>query len=495
MVRAFRGGTPILCLTLTLAAVAGTRPAFAQRRAAVERSALSTTGARTPGPQRARNVILIIGDGMGDSELTVARNYQVGAAGRLAMDRLSYTGAMTTHAVREEQPSAPDYVSDSAAAATAWAVGRKTSNRRVSTLPGTGEAAPTLAELVRAHGMATGNLSTAEVTDATPAALAAHVNDRRCQGPADMGPCVQFQRRHGGPGSIAEQLVDHGFEVLLGGGRQRFTQALDTQTRDGGTLTVLDAARARGYEVVEDVAGLAAAAPDRKVIGLFAAAEMTPEWTGEPATPYPGSGPQRCLEGQRPAQQPGLADMTRIAIDRLQRAQAGKPRGFLLQVEGASIDKMGHLANPCAQIGETVALDAAVAVALDFAAMHPDTLVIVTGDHGHAVQILPPPDDTDHSPGLLSTLLTADGVPMHVSYATTAKSGRYQEHTGTQIRVAATGPRAERVAGVIDNTELFRLILDALGVPPPASGAPRVGAGGVQLPPHATFDAKAEWRS
>jgi len=155
-------------------------------------------------------------------------------------------------------------------------------------------------------------------------------------------------------------------------------------------------------------------------------------------------------EGQRPASEPSLAAMTRTGLDRLQAAQEGKPRGFFLQVEGASIDKMSHVANPCAQIGETVALDAAVAVGARLCRTHPDTLIVVTGDHGHAVQILPLPTERDHSPGRVSTLLTADGGPMHVSYATAATAGRYQEHTGAQIRVAAQGPQAERVQGVID---------------------------------------------
>src|SRR5690349_2525549 len=59
---------------------------------------------------RARNIILFIGDGMGDSEITAARNYQVGAAGRLAMDTLPFTGSATTYSLLENDPSKPDYV-------------------------------------------------------------------------------------------------------------------------------------------------------------------------------------------------------------------------------------------------------------------------------------------------------------------------------------------------------------------------------------------------
>src|SRR5215467_12506222 len=82
---------------------------------------------------RARNIIFLLGDGMGDSEITAARNYQVGAAGRLAMDSLPFTGAVTTYALQESNPAKPDYVTDSAAGGTAWATGKKTSNGRIST--------------------------------------------------------------------------------------------------------------------------------------------------------------------------------------------------------------------------------------------------------------------------------------------------------------------------------------------------------------------------
>src|ERR1700739_4075730 len=82
---------------------------------------------------RARNIILFIGDGMGDSEITAARNYQAGASGRLAMDTLPFTGSVTTYALQEGDPAKPDYVTDSAAGGPAWATGHKTSNGRIST--------------------------------------------------------------------------------------------------------------------------------------------------------------------------------------------------------------------------------------------------------------------------------------------------------------------------------------------------------------------------
>jgi len=416
----------------------------------------------------ARNVILFIGDGMGDSEITMARNYHVGAAGRLALDSLPLTGTVTTYAVTEDNPTRPDYVVDSAASATAWATGHKTSNRRLSTAPGSGAPLETILELAQKQGYATGNVTTAELTDATAAALGAHVNHRNCQGPTNMASCPHHAKAAGGPGSIAEQLVDHHIDVLLGGGRQRFDQVIDFGPYKG--QTVIQSAVAQGYTVVTNRAELQTTRPGEKVLGLFAPAEMSPEWTGEPARAMPGSGPQRCVEHQRPESQPSLADMTRVALHLL---DAVADEGLFLQVEGALIDKAAHLAYPCQQLGETVAFDAAVAVGLEYLANHPDTLVIVTADHGHSSQLVDPPTDTDHSPGVYSTLITREGAPMTISYATNVP-GRPQEHTGIPVRIAAQGPQAGNVVGVIDQTDVFRIIAGALGIelPLPVEGQP-----------------------
>jgi alkaline phosphatase len=416
---------------------------------------------------RARSVILLIGDGMGDSEITIARNYQVGAAGRLALDTLPFTGEYTTYVVQEANPALPDYVGDSAATATAWATGHKTSNGRLSTAPGNSQSLTTLLEMAQKKGLYTGNVTTAELTDATPAALDAHVNQRSCEGPADMKQCLAFKKSAGGPGSIAEQTIDHHVDVLLGGGRNRFDQEIDGGPYAG--LTVLQSALAQNYRVVEDARRLADAPPGGKLLGLFAPADMTAEWTGKPAQRHPGSGPQRCVEGKRPDREPSLAAMTRKAIELLDHegAAAGwlgsRQPGFFLQVEGALIDKRDHGGDPCGQIGETVAFDAAVRVALDYAATHPDTLVVVTGDHGHTSQIIPPPQKKEYSPGVFSTLITADGTNMTVNYATNLPD-HSQEHTGTQLRIAAQGPQAANVVGVTDQTALFSLIARALGL-------------------------------
>jgi alkaline phosphatase len=413
----------------------------------------------------ARNVILFLGDGMGDSEITLARNYAVGASGRLALDTLPLTGAYTTYSLQEQDPTLPNYVPDSAATGTAWATGSKTSNGRISTTAGTDRDLRTILEIAQERGMRTGDITTAELTDATPAVLAAHVASRTCQGPADMAECPQDRKSAGGQGSIAEQEIAHRVDVLMGGGAARFEQ----QPMEDGRTVVQEALKA-GYRVIGATLGLDYLMQGQKVLGLFASGNMTTEWAGLEALPYPSNvdHPQVCIENNRPAGQPSLAQMTRKTIEVLDRPSGP---GFFLQVEGASIDKQDHVANPCAQIGETMAFDDAVRVGLDYARTHPGTLIVVTADHAHTSQIVPVPTDADHGGGLFSVLRTKDQALMAVSYGTNSYH-RSQEHTGTQVRIAAQGPQASNVVGVIDQTDLFRLMVRALAATATPSSHP-----------------------
>jgi alkaline phosphatase len=441
--------------------------AFAQTNG--KSTASESEGAKLQGQIRgghAKNIILFIGDGMGDSEITAARNYQVGASGRLALDTFPFTGSVTTYSLQESDPSKPDYVTDSAAGGTAWATGQKTSNRRISTSAKTDRPLKTILELAKEAGYRTGNISTAELTDATPAVLGAHVNSRSCQGPADMKDCEKYRKTVGGPGSIAEQLVDHKIDVLLGGGKQRFDQVVDGGPDEG--KRVIDSAEAQGYKVITTAAELSQIhlEPQQRLLGLFNSGNMSMEWSGDPAIVYPGSGPQKCKEFVRPANEPALFSMMLKAIQLLQTSDQNSA-GFFLQVEGAQIDKKAHTAQPCEQIGETIAFDNAIKLALDWTAEHPDTLIIVTADHGHSTQIVPEPKQEDHSAGLMSTLITADKANMTLLYGTNSICCAVlhsMEHTGTQVRIAAQGPQAFRLLGVHDMTEVFHLMAQALGV-------------------------------
>jgi len=250
----------------------------------------------------------------------------------------------------------------------------------------------------------------------------------------------------------------------MGGGKARFDQTITGGPFTG--RTVIDQATALGYTVATDQAGLDAARPGGKFLGLFAPVNMDLEWTGPLAKPYPGPAATACTESNptRPATMPHLADMTSKAIDLLStKVKHDRSRGFYLQVEGASIDKQDHAENPCGQIGETVEFDRAIQVALDFAKRNPDTLIIVTADHGHTSQIIDPATATDHTPGAMATIMTHEGQPMTLNYATNL-DGRSQSHTGTEVRVAAQGPQAANVVGITDQTDLFHTMARALGV-------------------------------
>jgi alkaline phosphatase len=105
---------------------------------------------------------------------------------------------------------------------------------------------------------------------------------------------------------------------------------------------------------------------DKPVLGLFNSGNMSLEWSGPAAALGKGNTPAACAENQRPANEPSLAEMTVSAIKLLENR-----KGFFLQVEGASIDKQDHATNACGQLGETVAFDKAIGVALDYQRSHP----------------------------------------------------------------------------------------------------------------------------
>jgi len=408
-------------------------------------------------PGHARNVILLIGDGMGDSEITVARNYAEGAAGRFkGIDALPLTGSYTTYSL-SKATGLPDYVPDSAATGSAWSTGTKTYDNAVS-VNLTGQPQKTLLELAKENGLKTGDVTTSEVQDATPAVQVAHISARSCYGPNEAtATCTSEALENGGLGSITEQLLKTRPDVTLAGGAATFAQTAKAGPYVGKTLT--QQAVERGYQLVSDKAGLAGitqANQTTPLLGLFAPGNMPVRWVG-PAATNGGAAlpPATCTPNPaRPATQPTLAEMTTKAIQLLEN-----PNGFFLQVEGASIDKQDHAADACGQIGETVDLDEAVQVALAYAKAKGNTSVFVTADHGHTSQII---EVGSSSPGKTVALTTADGAPMAVNYGTS--TGSSQQHTGTQVRIAGYGPQAANIVGLTDQTDLFFTIKRALSL-------------------------------
>lgn len=482
-----------LCLTAVPGAFAADSP---------DVSALSVHGgaqriANTPATGKAKNVILFIGDGMGDSEITIARDYLYGPGGSFeGLDKIGQpgatsaketgTGQYTTYATgdgsgRRNQVTA---VTDSAASGSGWATGTKTYNNAVS-VDNNFNPQMNLIELAKAKGLATGNVTTAEIQDATPAVLESHSTQRSCYGPQGKSDgssddsakrCDVAQlKQNGGIGSISEQLLDTRADVTFGGGSKYFNQTAQAGEYQG--MTLKDQAKARGYQYVEDPAqlgSLSEADQSSPVLGLFAAGNLPTQYN-ESKT-YDGKTAQEiALKGQQDGNASlqtctanpdwlgnkgaSLADMTNKAIDLLSANKNGKDNGYFLQVEGASIDKQDHNANACGQIGETDDLDKAISAALKKVDLS-NTLIIVTADHAHTSQLASWP-----SMYALNTPLRAkDGTAMYVMYGTASSQNGSQSHTGTQLRIAASGPGASRVDGLTDQTDNFFTVAKTLGL-------------------------------
>ena len=482
-----------LCLTAVPGAFAADSP---------DVSALSVHGgaqriANTPATGKAKNVILFIGDGMGDSEITIARDYLYGPGGSFeGLDKIGQpgatsaketgTGQYTTYATgdgsgRRNQVTA---VTDSAASGSGWATGTKTYNNAVS-VDNNFNPQMNLIELAKAKGLATGNVTTAEIQDATPAVLESHSTQRSCYGPQGKTDgssddsakrCDVAQlKQNGGIGSISEQLLDTRADVTFGGGSKYFNQTAQAGEYQG--MTLKDQAKARGYQYVEDPAqlgSLSEADQSSPVLGLFAAGNLPTQYN-ESKT-YDGKTAQEiALKGQQDGNASlqtctanpdwlgnkgaSLADMTNKAIDLLSANKNGKDNGYFLQVEGASIDKQDHNANACGQIGETDDLDKAISAALKKVDLS-NTLIIVTADHAHTSQLASWP-----SMYTLNTPLRAkDGTAMYVMYGTASSQNGSQSHTGTQLRIAASGPSASRVDGLTDQTDNFFTVAKTLGL-------------------------------
>ena len=347
-------------------------------------SAVAVTGAAVGLPAaaaadsgRVKNVIYLLGDGMGVTQVAAARQRFAGPDGSLSMETLPAKGFVSTYAVEKrsgqpgEQDFRPNLVTDSASAATAWASGVKTYNAALG-VDAKGTLVPTLMELAKRAGYRTGNVSTAEITDATPAGQMSHALARGCQGPTYSATSCQDSAVTGAalPTSdlrvtpIAEQIARNGTaDVILGGGLARF-DAADEQALRGQGYAVLSSPATQTVATRSDLAGTTAP----KVFGLFNRGNLTVEKykREHPAEPQ--------------AAEPSVADMTRRAIELLSGKSSGG-NGFYLQVEGALIDKRSHANDAAQTLEETKAFDDAVAVALAFAERDGHTLVVVTADH------------------------------------------------------------------------------------------------------------------
>lgn len=435
-----------------------------------------------------RNVILIIGDGMDEHQITIARNYLKGATGRLTLDRMPLRGASQILTVENKVNGNYVYVADSANTATSMATGVVTSRGRLSTTAGSDEDIPTIAELANASGFKTGIVSTASVTDATPAAFAAHISYRLCENPdivekveykgIELGGCPQDSIKQGGPGAVSEQLANSKLDVILGGGSKHF--AVNAESRD---ITVLELAQSNGFQTVDSLADLQSSEPGKPLLGLFAESTLPVRLQGEGGRGAELPDPSllnmvheylgdvtlpdvmRCEANPEFEGLPTLKQMTDAALEHL---SANNERGFFLMVESASIDKQSHERKPCGSIGEVAQLDEALDSALAFARKNNNTLILVTADHSQAAQLIPFESlfasypIPIYTPGYLARIETPEGGFMSVNYATT--TFMMEEHTGAAVPLYANAQGKGRVPSYVQQPELFQIMADYLGL-------------------------------
>lgn len=336
-------------------------------------------GTRTDAAPRARNVILLLGDGMGAAHRTAARLVSKGvhngkAGGRLAMDTMDVTGMVMTSALNA-------VITDSSPGMSSYVTGQKHNNNQEGVFPdNTPDAFDNprieyfgeMLRRTRGPGFNVGIVTTADVTDSTPAANAVHTASRF----AGAGIAAQF----------FDERQTNGVTVLLGGGANHFVPKAQGGTRPD-ERHLLQAYEQAGYTVARtggDVTRLLASgdAPSA-LLGLFHPSHLPVAFDKVGVGRYSEE-----LNLERSAayrDTPMLDDLARLALRTL---DAHSPDGFYLMVEGASIDKRAHAADAERTIWDTIEFDRAVAVALEFARRtntdsNPDndTLVIVTADH------------------------------------------------------------------------------------------------------------------
>jgi alkaline phosphatase len=460
-----------------------------------KRSAAATAqiGVQDFSPVGGKSLILFIGDGMGTAYRDAGRIVGASANGGLRegrydhmqqMDQLPVSGMVLTHALDSLVP-------DSACTASAWSMGNKAAVGALSVFPDNDDfkidgseatqafalnnpRVETLWEyLKRRFDYRTGVVSTAAVTDATPAAEGSHVAYRGLQL------------------DVSRQFVDGAFtsgpvyDVILGGGRSLFDARAPERGGDGRDLTAELAAKGFRYARTRTELLATPAGGDTKLLGLFHSGNMTVAYDklglqrpDDEAPTGPGAFPD----------QPFLDEMVTAAVKTLGRDD----HPFILMVEGAQIDKQSHINHANGVFWEVVEFDRAVGVGRTFAAQRPGkVLTLVTADHDQTMTLLGVAD-TD-IPGAIQNLSAGmaletggrpvdqvevpgafygfpdyvdadgDGYPENSNRLKLAVGFRTGDHQATSVPITAEGPGALLFTGYFDQTDLFYKMARALG--------------------------------
>lgn len=341
----------------------------------------------------AKNVIFFLGDGYGPVPYTAARIYSVGEDGSLVTDTFPYTAKVRTYSLDAQ-------TTDSAPSMAAYTTGVKTRNETLAmdattvAIPyapsatvitnadstttsvsnsknncpatGNGSASTTALELAKAKGKATGVVTTARLTHATPAATYAHICHRNAE------YAIAAQAVPGGAGF--NPALGNGVDVLMGGVSyywRPYVQGTTAKGRPDGRDLVAEMTNA-GYSFFNDRASMMAAPSDgtKKLLGLFDL---------EPGFPN-GDGHMSFDLDRDPSKEPSLPEMTAKAIDVLSK----NTNGYYLMVEAGRIDHALHATNAKRALQEAEQFDAAIRTALAKVDLS-NTLIVVTADHDHTM--------------------------------------------------------------------------------------------------------------
>jgi len=452
----------------------------------------------------AKNVIFFLGDGMGPVTVTASRIYKYGESGKLTMETLGRTARVKTYSLdaqtTDSAPSMGAYMTgvksrnevmsmdgntfaQGAFAPTSFVVTTVTPNVTISSAvnncpaTGNGAAVPTLLEQSIAKNKATGVVTTARLTHATPAITYSHICNRNAE--------YDIARQAVPGGAGANAALGNGVDVLMGGDSRYWVPFNTTLPNKGrpDNRNLIDELKAKGYTYVKDLATLNAAptAAGTKIIGLFdqalAQGHMSYELDRDPAV------------------EPSLAQMTTKAIDILSK----NPNGYFLMVEGGRIDHALHSTNAMRALADTIAFDDAIKAALSKVDLS-NTLIVVTADHDHTMafngyshlgnNILGKTTDyrtknlakdADGKP--FTTLVFGNGgaaaqrkdVRDDLTNVDTLNKDYYQEvgvmlggvgsetHGGGDVMLFAKGAGSANFKGTIDNTKVYSLLKKAFG--------------------------------
>jgi alkaline phosphatase len=416
------------------------------------------------GKRLAKNVILFIGDGMSPAHRTGARLLSKGidqgkSLGKLAIDDMPHMALVAT-------AGSDSIITDSANSASAYATGHKTASGAMGVYadrtanPFDDPKVEPIGRLVKRRDIALGIVTNTEIEDATPAAMAAHT------------------RRRDTFNQIVEQYFDVKPDVLMGGGLANFLPKDAEGSKRRDDTDYLAKFNDAGYRTATTAAQLHAANADAStssLLGLFNLGNMD----GVLDRKFLKSGTVDKFPDQ-----PDLTDQVKTALNILSK----KPNGFFLMVESGLIDKYAHQMDFERAVYDTIMLDNVVRQTKEWAkARGNDTLIMVVSDHNHSNSLIGTMtgDMSSTSNVPLRERVSiydkagfptypkpdADGYPDRVDvsrrlaiFSAASSVVNSSVHSGEDVILTATGPGSERVQGSMDNTEVFRVIVETLGL-------------------------------